>query len=97
MEHFTGHHLFTTQGDDIGEIVDVLGADGPDLTPSWLTVKTGWFSSRLVPYGVVEPRGEQFVTTLAPDQIAHAPKVPTHFEPAGDDRDELCRYYGISV
>ena len=97
MDTIVGHHLHSRDGQDIGEIVDVVGVDGPDLTPTWVTVKTGWFNQRLVPYEAVEPEGEEFVTALDADAVKQAPKVPVHFEPAGDDLDQLCSHYGLET
>ena len=53
METIVGHHLYDATGEDVGEIVDVVGVSGPDLVPSWVTVKTGWFNQRLVPFEAV--------------------------------------------
>ena len=96
METIVGHHLFSPEGEDVGEIVDVVGARGPELVPSWVTVKTGWFAQRLVPYDMIEPRDEGFITSCSAESIKSAPKVPVHFEPSGDDLDELCSYYGLA-
>jgi hypothetical protein len=97
MDTIVGHHLYDPAGEDVGEIVDVVGVAGPDLAPSWVTVKTGWFNQRLVPFDKVETRGDEFATTCSADTIKQAPKVPVHFEPAGDDLDQLCRHYGMPV
>jgi hypothetical protein len=95
MSGIVGNHLYAHDGEDLGEIVDVVGATGPDMTPSWVTVKTGWFSQRLVPFGTVEDRARQLVTSCSAVAVKNAPKVPTHFEPAGDDLDQLRSYYGL--
>lgn len=91
----TGQHLFSSAGDDIGEITDVVGAYDGDMTPRWLTVKTGWFSQRLVPWTIVVEGEDGYVTACTASEVKHAPKVPVHFEPAGDDLDELCDYYAL--
>ena len=96
MDTIVGCHLFTAEGDDIGEIVDVVGVRGPELTPAWVTVKTGWFAQRLVPFDMVDDQGDRFQTTCSADAVKAAPKVPVHFEPAGDDLDELCAHYGLA-
>lgn len=96
METITGHHLYSEEGDDIGAITDVIGSDaGLDGPPSWITVKTGLLTQRLVPFAAVEERGDQFVTSLSRDVVKAAPKVPVHFQPAGDDLDALCDHYGV--
>ena len=97
MDTIVGHHLYDPAGEDIGEIVDVVGVSGPDLRPSWLTVKTGWFNQRLVPFEAVEPRGEDLAARVAADVVKKAPKVPVHFEPSGDDLDQLCEHYGLEA
>lgn len=97
MEHIVGHHLYDPDGQDIGEIVDIVGVDGPDLTPAWVTVKTGWFNQRLVPYNAVRSDGEDFATQCPAETIKSAPKVPVHFEPAGDDLDQLRAHYGLEA
>ena len=95
METIVGHHLYDADGEDVGEIVDVVGVSGPELTPTWLTVKTGWFNQRLVPFDTVEQQSDDFVTKVRAEDVKHAPKVPVHFEPAGDDLDQLCDHYGM--
>ncbi len=45
MDKITGSRLRSADGDEIGEITDVIGADA-SLTPEWVAVKTGWFSHR---------------------------------------------------
>lgn len=95
MESIVGHHLYSSDGVDVGEITDIVGVDGTDLTPTWLAVKTGWFGQRLVPCEVIDRRDGEFVTRCAADDVKGAPKVPVHFEPAGEDRDELRAHYGL--
>ncbi|MDE0801891.1 MAG: PRC-barrel domain-containing protein [Acidimicrobiales bacterium] len=97
MHTITGSHLLSTNGEDIGEITDVVGSNGPDVTPTWLAVKTGWFSQRLVPFAIVVEDGDAFRTDCTPDDVKQAPKVPVHFEPSGHDLDELCDYYRASL
>ena len=97
METIVGHHLYDDTGEDIGEIVDVVGVAGPDLTPSWVTVKTGWFNQRLVPFDAVEQRGDDFATNCPAETIKKAPKVPVHFEPTGDDLEQLVSHYGLEA
>jgi hypothetical protein len=95
MDTVTGHPLYDVDGEEVGEIVDVLGIyDGAD-DPGWLAVKLGWRSARLVPNDGIEPHADGFRTPIAKDQISSAPKVPVHFEPAGDDRDALRSHYGV--
>lgn len=95
MDRIVGHRLYTEGGEDVGEIVDVLGLYGTDHSPAWLAVKTGWFARRLVPFRTVRERAEQYVTTCGVDTVKGAPKVPVHFEPSGDDLDALCAHYGL--
>lgn len=95
MDTIVGHHLYGTNGEDIGEVVDVVGVRGTEMRPSWVTVKTGWFNQRLVPFDTVSERSDQLVTSCSAIAVKNAPKVPVHFEPAGDDLDELCTYYGL--
>lgn len=97
MQTITGSKLRSTNGEDIGEITDVVGSTGPDVTPAWLAVKTGWFSHRLVPFAIVVEDGDDFRTDCTSADIKQAPKVPVHFEPSGHDLDELCDYYRISL
>ena len=95
METIVGHHLFSADGVDVGEITDVVGVQGTELVPTWLTVKTGWFGQRLVPCEVVAEREGRFVTRCNAEHVKAAPKVPVHFEPAGKDLDELREHYGL--
>lgn len=97
METIVGHHLLAADGEDIGEIVDVVGVQGPELRPTWVTVKTGWFNQRLVPFEKVETRSDQLISECSAETVKNAPKVPVHFEPAGDDLDQLCSYYGLEA
>lgn len=96
MESIVGHHLYASDGVDIGEITDVVGVQGPELSPSWYTVKTGWFGQRLVPADVVDLRDGRLVTRCAASEVKGAPKVPVHFEPAGEERDALRRHFGLA-
>jgi hypothetical protein len=96
MESIVGHHLYASDGGDVGEITDVVGVQGTDLAPSWYTVKTGWFGQRLVPAEMVEERDGGFVATCDAAAIKDAPKVPVHFEPSGDDLDALIAHYGVA-
>ncbi len=97
METITGSQLISTTGEGIGEITDVVGSSGPDITPAWIAVKTGWFSQRLVPFTIVVPDGDDFRTDCTPEDVKKSPKVPVHFEPAGHDLEELCDYYRVSL
>jgi len=97
MDTVTGHPLYGSDGEQIGEIVDVLGIyDGADQA-GWLAVKLSWRATRLVPEEGIEPHDDGFRTTFTKDEITRAPKVPAHFEPAGDDRDALCSHYGVRL
>ena len=97
METIVGHHLFDPTGEDVGEIVDVVGVHGPDRNPAWVTVKTGWFNQRLVPFEVLKSQGEGLAAVCSAETIKKAPKVPVHFEPTGDDLDQLCEHYGLEA
>ncbi len=97
MHTITGQHLYSTTGDEIGEITDIIGSNGPDVDPVWLAVKTGWFSQRLVPFSIVVADGEDFRIDCSPDDVKNAPKVPVHLEPTGHDLDELCDHYRVSL
>ncbi len=91
----TGHTLYDRQGDEIGEIVDVVGGD-PVAEPDqcWLAVRTGWFATRLVPSADVHSRGEFYVSDHPRDEVRHAPKVDPHIEPVGVDMERLHDHYG---
>jgi len=96
MDTVTGHTLYGRDGEAVGEIVDVLGLyDGADF--GWLAVKLSWRATRLVPNQGVEPHEDGYRSPFTKDQISGAPKVPAHFEPAGDDRDALCSHYGVRL
>ncbi len=96
MQTITGSTLYTSSDDKVGEIVDIVGAHGPELTPDWVTVKTGLLSQRLVPYRLIQPRdAEAFVTDCTIEQIKSAPKVAAHIEPSHHEVDELCAHYGV--
>ena len=97
MDTVTGHTLYDSDGTKVGEIVDVLGLYAGADDFGWLAVKLGWRGSRLVPNQGVEPHDDGFRTPFTKDQISSAPKVPAHFEPAGDDRDALCSHYGVRL
>lgn len=96
MESIVGQHLRSSDGDDIGEITDIVGVQGTELIPTWLAVKTGWFGQRLVPCEVIDEQDGQYVTRCAAEHVKDAPKVPVHFEPTGDDLDELRAHYGLA-
>ncbi len=97
METVTGSPLYGRDGEHIGEIIDVLGVyDRPDDF-GWLAVKVSWRTKRLVPNQDVEPFQDGFQTPFTKEQIERAPKVPPHFEPAGDDREALCSHYGVRL
>jgi hypothetical protein len=95
MKTITGNHLFSSSGDDIGEVKDVIGGGGPE-GPSWLSVKTGLFATRLVPFELVEERGDSLVTDLTTDQVKSAPKTDSHLEPVGEDREALLSHYRLA-
>ena len=93
----TGHHLHSADGEDVGEVIDVLGGDDLEGPPRWITVKTGWFAQRVVPFELVEQRHDgELVTSVTRQTIAEAPKVPVHLEPNGDDAAELRRHYALA-
>lgn len=94
MTTITGSHLFSSSGDDIGEVKDVIGGEGGE--PAWLSVKTGVFATRLVPYEKVRERDDALVTDLSVDEIKSAPKTDSHLEPVGADRDALLAHYGMA-
>ena len=94
MKTITGSHLFSRSGDDIGEIKDVIGGGGPE-GPSWLSVKTGLFATRLVPFELVEQREDSLVTTISSDEVKWAPKTDSHLEPVGEEREALLAHYGM--
>lgn len=94
MKAITGSHLYSSTGDDIGEITDVLGGvDEEEDGPTWVSVKTGLFSHRLVPYSLVEDRDGRLTTALDAGEVKSAPKVPAHVEPAGTDLEALQAHY----
>lgn len=95
MDSITGQQLYATDGARIGEIVDAVGTHLNDLSPAWLTVKTGWRTKRFVPYRVVSERDGRFVVEHSADTVRAAPKLPVHFEPSGYDVDALCSHYGM--
>ncbi len=97
MDTITGKDLFTTRGERVGEIVDVLGLYGTVHDVGWLTVKINWRLTRLVPHKGIEPRGDAFTTPFTLEEIRSAPKVPVHFEPAGEERDALSSHYGARL
>lgn len=94
MKTITGSHLFSRTGDDIGEVKDVIGGGGPE-GPAWLSVKTGVFATRLVPFELVERREDGLVTSLSSDEVKSAPKTNSHLEPFGEDREALLAHYGM--
>jgi hypothetical protein len=97
MQTVTGHTLYDAEGEKVGEIVDVLGLYDGAEDIGWLAVKLSWRSTKLVPDQGIEPRGDGFSTPLTKDQISRAPKVPPHFEPAGDDREALLSHYDVRL
>lgn len=97
MRTVTGHTLYGRDGEKLGEIVDVLGLYGGAEDVGWLAVKLGWRTTRLVPDAGLEDRADGFAVPLTKDQITSAPKVPPHFEPAGDDREALLSHYGVRL
>ena len=97
MQTMTGNTLYDADGEKVGEIVDVLGLYGGAEDIGWLAVKLSWRSTRLVPDGGLEERDGGFCVPLSKEQISSAPKVPPHFEPAGDDREALLSHYGVRL
>jgi hypothetical protein len=97
MDTVTGHTLYGSDGEKIGEIVDVLGMYGGADDFGWLSVKLNWRTTRLAPNQGIEPRDDGFVAPFTKDHVSSAPKVPVHFEPAGEDRDALCSHYGVRL
>jgi len=88
-----GKHLFGADGADIGEVKDVVGLDGS--APIWLSVKTGVFSQRLVPFAAISESDDRLETELTSGHVKSAPKVPSDVEPVGDDLDALRQHYRI--
>lgn len=97
MDTVTGHPLYDADGTKLGKIVDVLGLYGGADDIGWLAVKVGLRGVKLVPNADVEPGDDGFVTPFTKAQITSAPKVPPHFEPAGDDREALLSHYGVRL
>lgn len=95
MQTITGSTLYASSGDQIGEIVDIVGAHGAELTPDWITVKTGWLTQRLVPFSLVEQADGRFTVPCTREQVKSAPKVAAHVEPSHHEVAELCSYYGV--
>jgi hypothetical protein len=82
-------------GDDVGRITDVI-SDSVDLSPAWLVVKVGRLGGEhLVPVAAVDLTTDPVVTSVAKEQVKAAPKVRSHNEPTGLDRDQLYRHYGL--
>ncbi|MFP5322053.1 MAG: hypothetical protein ACLGIC_09415 [Acidimicrobiia bacterium] len=97
MDTVTGHTLYGRDGEKIGRIDDVLGITGGADEFGWLAVKLSWRATRLVPNQGMEPHEDGFRSPFPKDLVSSAPKVPAHFEPAGDDRDALCSHYGVRL
>ena len=97
MTTMTGKTLYDTHGEEVGEIVDVLGLYSGAEDIGWLAVKLSWRSTRLVPDAGLEERDGGFCVPLTKDLISSAPKVPPHFEPAGDDREALLSHYDVRL
>lgn len=97
MQTVTGHKMYDADGEEVGEIADVLGSTSDPDDIGWLAVKLSWRSTKLVPDTGLEPEGDGFRVPLLKDQISSAPKVPPHFEPAGADRDALLSHYGVRL
>lgn len=95
MKTITGSTLYASSGDEIGEIVDIVGAHGADLTPDWITVKTGWLTQRLVPFVLVEETDGGFLVPCTREQVKSAPKVAAHVEPSHHEVAALCSHYGV--
>lgn len=97
MDTVTGHPLYDADGNKLGKIVDVLGLYGGADDIGWLAVKVGLRGTKLVPNTDIQPGEDGFTTPFTKDQITSAPKVPPHFEPAGDDREALLSHYGVRL
>ena len=64
-----GEKLLDREGNPVGKITDVI-VDSATLENEWITVKTGMLGGEhLVPYAVVEERGEQIAVPFAKDAI----------------------------
>ena len=88
-----GKHLYGAEGEDIGEVQDMVGMDGE--APQWVTVKTGLLSKRLVPFTLIRETEDRLESDLTSDDVKSAPKVPAHVEPAGEDLGNLRRHYRL--
>jgi hypothetical protein len=97
MQTVTGHPLYDADGKKLGKVVDVLGLSSGTEDIGWLAVKLGLRGVKLVPNTGVEPHEDGFSAPFTKDEITSAPKVPPHFEPAGDDRDALLSHYGVRL
>ena len=97
MEPIIGHHLYSSDGVDVGEITDLVG-DGNASAPNWIRVRTGWFGPRLVPREVVDERdgGSMRRPVQGRADVSRAPSFPVGVDGSGQDLDPLRAYYGLA-
>lgn len=91
-----GEKLVDREGNPVGKITDVI-VDSATLENEWLTVKTGMMSGEhLVPFAVVEDRGEEIAVPFAKDEIKSAPTPDKgHAAPSPTERQEVFSHFGM--
>ncbi len=91
----TGRELFDRDGSRVGKVSDVLYAS--DLgEPLFVTVDPGLLRrERIVPFELVEERGDSLVAACTADDISTGPSARDHVLPDGEARQEIFRHYGL--
>ena len=91
-----GEKLLDREGNPVGKITDVI-VDSATLENEWLTVKTGMMGGEhLVPFAVVEERGDDITVPFAKDAVKAAPTVDKgHAAPSPSERVEVFSHFGM--
>ncbi|CAN5220313.1 PRC and DUF2382 domain-containing protein [soil metagenome] len=97
LQGWIGQRLIGSDGDKIGEVVDIY-ADDDTGQPEWLAVKTGLFGSNVsfVPLAQVAPQADELAVPYTKDQVKEAPNVDPDGHITPDEEARLYQHYGFS-
>jgi stress response protein YsnF len=92
-----GHDAIDSDGDTIGEIVDIY-ADDVTGEPEWLAVKTGWFGRNIsfVPISGATERDGSLCVRWSKEHVKAAPNADPDGALSSDEEDALYRHYEMS-
>lgn len=88
--------VFDSEGEKVGKVEQVY-IDDQNSLPTWVSVKTGWFSSSsLVPLAGAKHRDERLDVPVTKQQVKDAPHLDADDGISAEQGDELLRYYGLT-